>query len=498
MQYGLDSACLASLQAMPGFLRVFGYPDPNLRGGYGIDRTFQQLIGSLLTLGAFLSSIFAGAFAHFFGRKPALWLACLLTALGAAIQIGTTNWGVVYLGRLVLGIGNGFLVTFSNIYCAEAAPAHLRAVLVALFSEWVTIGSIVGAAVTNVTSKSLDKSSYQIPLGIQFIVPAVLAVGLFFVPESPRYLVNKGKLGEGRKALEVLRSDSLDAEQFELEWVEMVKGIEEERKLAGSVGPLDMFRGRNLRRTLLCFGVIASNGSWFLISYTTYFMVVSGLSVDEAFKYSVMKSCLGFIGVNLGIYLMRHVVGRRSIMMIGSVTQGLCMLIVAITATTSAGTLVARNCLIAFTSLYMFAYNAFVGAASYPVATELVSTRLRSWTVGSAISLGYFLAWLTGFCSPYFINPENMNWGAKYGYIWAGSNFVCGIFFFVCLPELKGRTLEEIDELFERRISAWKFKNTKTNITEAALKEVRNRDVGPTDSKELVEPVELVEAARKQ
>lgn len=137
---------------------------------------------------------------------------------------------------------------------------------------------------------------------------------------------------------------------------------------------------------------------------------MSGLSVDEAFKYSVMKSCLGFIGVNLGIYLMRHVVGRRSIMMIGSLTQGLCMLIVATTATTSAGTLIARNCLIAFTSLYMFAYNAFVGAASYPVATELVSTRLRSWTVGSAISLGYFLAWLTGFCSPYFINPENMNW----------------------------------------------------------------------------------------
>ncbi len=139
-------------------------------------------------------------------------------------------------------------------------------------------------------------------------------------------------------------------------------------------------------------------------------MVVSGLTVDEAFKYSLMKSCLGFVGVNLGIYLMRHVVGRRTIMMIGSLTQGLCMLVVAITATTSAGTLVARNCLIAFTALYMFAYNAFVGAASYPVATELVSTRLRSWTVGSAISLGYFLAWLTGFCSPYFINPENMNW----------------------------------------------------------------------------------------
>ena len=139
-------------------------------------------------------------------------------------------------------------------------------------------------------------------------------------------------------------------------------------------------------------------------------MIVSGLTVDEAFKYSVMNTCLGFIGVNFGIYLMRHVVGRRTILMIGAVAQGACMLGMAIAATVNEGTLLARNCLIAFSALYMFSYNAFVGDASYPVATELVSTRLRSWSVGSAISLGYVLAWLTGFCSPYFINPENLNW----------------------------------------------------------------------------------------
>lgn len=96
---------------------------------------------------------------------------------------------------------------------------------------------------TNATSKSFDRSSYQIPLGIQFIVPVLLSVGLFFVPESPRYLVNRGKLDQGRKALELLRSDSLNRKQLELEWIEMVKGIEEEKKLANSVGPLDMFRG---------------------------------------------------------------------------------------------------------------------------------------------------------------------------------------------------------------------------------------------------------------
>jgi hypothetical protein len=102
--------------------------------------------------------------------------------------------------------------------------------------------------------------------------------------------------------------------------------------------------------------------------------------------------------------------GRRTILMTGAITQGLSMLGLAISATVAPGTFAARNCLIAFIALYQFSYNAFVGDASYPTATELVSTRLRSWSVGSAISIGYLLAWLTSFFSPYFINPENLNW----------------------------------------------------------------------------------------
>ncbi|GAP91493.1 putative general substrate transporter [Rosellinia necatrix] len=481
MQYGLDSAVVGSLQAMPGFLMVFGYPDPNQPGGYGIDGTFQRLIGSLLTLGAFLSSLVAGAFAHYFGRKPALWLACGLNTIACIIQISTTNKVAIYIGRLVLGLANGFLVTFSNIYTAEASPAHLRAVMVALFSEWVNIGSIIGTAVTNETKNLLSKASYEIPLGILFIVPTLLSIGLLFVPESPRYLLSKGNSEESRRALETLRGGSLDPEELEVEWVEMVKGIEEEKRTAATTGPLDMFKGTELRRTLLCYGVIATQtgaGSWFIISYATYFMIVAGLTVDEAFKFSVMNTVLGLVGVNVGMYLMRHVMGRRTILMTGAIVQGAAMLGLAISATVAPGTFAARSSLIAFVAIYLFSYNAFVGDATYPTATELVSTRLRTWSVGSAISLGYFLAWLTSFFSPYFINPENLNWGAKYGYIWAGSNFACFVFFYLFLPETKGRTLEEIDELFNNRVSVRGFKTYRTAILDEALKDVKERNEG--------------------
>ncbi|KAF2265208.1 general substrate transporter [Lojkania enalia] len=478
LQYGLDSAAVGGLQAMPGFLKVFGYPNPNAAGGYSIGSTFQQLIASLLTLGSFVSALTAGTFSHFFGRKVALWIACVLNAIACILQMTSTSVAAIYIGRLILGFANGFLVTFSNIYTSEASPAHLRGVIVALFAYWVNIGSIIGAAVTNATKSRMDKSSYQIPIGTLFIVPLILAVGLLFVPESPRYLLAKGRPQEARKSLETLRGNSVPAEYVELEWAEMVKGIEEEKRLATTVGALDMFRGTDLRRTLLCFGMIAcqtGSGVWFVISYGTYFLIVSGLSVSDAFKYSIMATCLGFLGVNMGMYLMKRHLGRRSILILGGCICGFSQLALAVAATVSPGSKAMQNCLIGFTALFKWGYNMCVGAASYPVATELVSTRLRAWTVGSATSLGYFLAWLNAFCTPYFINPQNLGWGAKYGYIWAGSNFLCVLFFFFCMPEMKGRTLEEIDELFANKVSVFKFKSYQTTIGNEAAREVEEK-----------------------
>ncbi|OCT44893.1 putative sugar transporter [Cladophialophora carrionii] len=547
-QYGFDSAAIGALQAMPGFLKVFGFEDPNSPVGYGIDSTFQQLIGSLLTLGAFLSSILAGTFGAFYGRKTALWLACALNCVGLAIQIGTTNKGVVYLGRIVLGFSNGFLVTFSNIYTAEIAPAHLRGVMVALFAYWVNIGAILGTIVDNYTKDRLDKGSYQIPIGSLYIVPVLLAIGLFFVPETPRWLLHHNRESQARKSLETLRADSLAPEYFELEWAEIIRGVEEERKTAKSVGLLDMFRGADLRRTLLCWGTImtqAGSGSWFPIAYQTYFFQIAG--IKQAFEYSIMITCIGFVGVNCGMYAMRHLVGRRFICIFGSIVTSLCFLGMAIAQSASPGTMTTGKVTVAMVAIWGFFYNGIrgpslfrvpcshllgcVGAATYPVATELVSSRLRAWTVGSATSLQYVFAWLTSFCTPYFINPGDLNWvslthsspeceaanawfqGPKYGYIWFGSNIACAIFYFFCIPEvrigpelnmdfanqnqLKGRSLEEIDELFEKRVGVFKFKTYRTEIQEKALHDVQANTGAFLEKQPAISHVEVEQSEAK-
>lgn len=78
---------------------------------------------------------------------------------------------------------------------------------------------------------------------------------------------------------------------------------------------------------------------------------------------------------------------------------------------------------------------------------EFPSQRLRSYTFGLATSIGFLGAWLATFTAPYFINPDSLNWGPKYGYIWTPSCLIAALWTYFYLPEVHGRTFEEIDEM---------------------------------------------------
>ncbi|CAE7001266.1 hypothetical protein PTNB85_09070 [Pyrenophora teres f. teres] len=471
MQYGIDTTAVGGIQAMPGFLMVFGYEDPESPLGYGIDSTVQQLMNSLLNLGSCVSAIIAGAFGAHFGRRKGLWLACVICLAAVSVQIGTTSKAGLYVGRLLLGFANAFFVVFSTIYCSEVAPAHLREVMVGMFSVYVTFGTIIGNIIGNYSKTHLNKLAYQIPLACMYVVPILLGIALFFVPESPRWLLHHDNYEDARRSLERLRFDHGDA--LELEWAEMIRGVAEEQRLSRTSGFMDLFRGTDLRRTMLCWGTIASqsaSGVWFFVAYQTYFFSIAGIT--KAFEYAIMNSCLGFLSVLIGLYSMNKLFGRRTIMIAGAILCGLCELACGIASSVSPGSKATGNVLVAFTALFFFFYNAGVGIATSPLATELVSSRLRVWTVGSANALGYFLAWLIGFCSPYFINPRNLNWGPQYTYIWAGSNFLCVAWSYFFLPETKARSLEELDEIFEAGVPACKFKQYTCRIVEEAKQDV--------------------------
>lgn len=119
-------------------------------------------------------------------------------------------------------------------------------------------------AVANQFSKEYDnKLCYQIPLASLFAIPLCLSTLMFFVPESPRFLLLHGRDEQARRALATLRGKSFAdrPELLEEEFIEMQQGIEREKQLSSSSPVLDMFKGTDLRRTLLCWAVVLSHSS---------------------------------------------------------------------------------------------------------------------------------------------------------------------------------------------------------------------------------------------
>ncbi|RGP74524.1 hypothetical protein FSPOR_1101 [Fusarium sporotrichioides] len=456
-QYGLDFGLIGGLQAMPGFLQVYGYEDPETAIGWNISTTRQQLISSLMTLGAFISSSLAGFVAVKLGRKMCLWLACLLCAVSNVIMMATTDIGPLYLGRLLIGLANGYFMTFSQLYIQETSPAKYRGLFLTAFHLCTTFGTLVGTIIDWTTAKRPDRSAYLIPLGMIYIVPVIIFISLWFIPESPRWLILQGRYDDGLKSLDWLRPKGADVEA---ELAEIRQAIDAETAMASSVGVLDMFKSPvDRRRTMISVCAVllqAASGSMFIIAFKAYFFAMA--KVQDPFAMSNVLSTAGMTATIINAFIVVRY-GRRRVLLLGGLTiAGFFQLIFAVVYDRNPGQIVTGKVLVALSCLYMVAYNGMIAPYSWLVAGEIPSQRLRSYTFGLAAAAGFLGAWLITFTAPYFINPSALNWGPRYGYIWFPSCMICVVWVYFFLPEVKGRTLEEIDTMFNERLPARKFR----------------------------------------
>ena len=438
-------------QAMPGFLKVFGYKDPSLAAGYGIDTQFQQLITSLLNVGQIIAALSIGPLSRFFGRRYLYWFGSVLSIAALLIQILCTVQGAIYAGRLLLGLGNGLYVNATILYIAETSPAHLRGILIAMYQLSQNVGGLLGAIINNYCSKMTSRLAYQIPSSILLIIPVFLSIFALVIPESPRWLCQKGRSEEAFRSLERLRAGTLPDEHLQEELLEIKEAIEVEKELTSGVTIRDLVRGSDLRRTLLTIGAATSHqgsGIYFLVAYGTYFLQVS--NIPNPFEYSIGIQVFSVVGAMLGMVLQKYL-GRRSIFISGNVFVTITLFTVAIiwTAAGSVHTTAQGKGIVAMIMLMNFAYSYSVGPTGWLVAGELPSNRLRSLTFGIAMSVGFFCAWLTSFTTPYFFNPQHLGWGPKIGWIWGPVSLVLLLWAVFFLPETKGRTLEERIILFQ-------------------------------------------------
>ncbi|KAN0130486.1 General substrate transporter, partial [Lactarius tabidus] len=253
--FGYDTGTISGLQQMPNWLETFGHSVPvstSFPNGYGISSSQRSLVVSILSAGTFFGALFGAPFADHLGRKWGLIASCLVFSVGVAMQTAATKLPLFVVGRVWAGLGVGLVSTLVPMYQSECSPKSIRGAVVGLYQWGITIGILLANIFNNATKNRPNHSSYRIPVAIQFIWAAVLAFGMFLLPESPRWLIKKHRDDEAAHALSRLTSLHPEDPEVTAELDEIRLNLKHEEEL-GESSYLDCFRAsdnRILFRTL--------------------------------------------------------------------------------------------------------------------------------------------------------------------------------------------------------------------------------------------------------
>lgn len=293
-----------------------------------------------------------------------------------------------------------------------------------------------------------------------------------FLPESPRFLVYKGKFEEAEAVLTKLSNHPENVP----EEIQLLRAqVEEQRELHKATSIWDCFRGTNLRRTIIAMGVQIlqqAQGVSFIQNFIVTFM--EQLGFPDALRTQLLVTGCGF-AVHIITFLTFDRIGRRRSLTWGGVGLAICMLGTgAATATGSSGhySNSVANAAAALLILWYCVFGFTWGPGCWVVAAEVGTGQLRERTL--------FLSSMGSFLTSVPINFVNPYVQAKIG---GGVTFIYGSFSVVAvlwvlwmIPETKNRSLEELDEMFQARISPRKFKKYKCSGIGAVLTELEEKD----------------------
>ncbi|RYO93115.1 hypothetical protein DL766_010141 [Monosporascus sp. MC13-8B] len=396
-----------------------------------------------------------------FGRKWTFFTCVVLTAALVFIQFFARSLQVLLVGELLCGLVLGCFVVIGPTYASEVCPMALRGYLTSFTNLCFVTGQLLGNGVTAATAPLTDHWAYSIPFALQWFWVALILPGMFFIPESPWWLVRKGRLEDARDALRKLSSRHVDIEPM-LALITETNRLELDME-AGSTY-LDTIKGVNLRRTEISAGVYITQvlSGIYLINYGTYFFQQAGLETQDAFYMGIGFLAVGWVCTVLSWFLLARF-GRRRIFNVGLSVLIFLMFIIGIL-----DSIPGRPPGVAWTESTLMlvwngAYDLSVGPIVFVILGECSATRVRSKTIAVATAAQAIVGIIMTVAIPYMINPDQANMQGKLGYFFGGLGALCLVWSYFRIPETKNRTYEELDLLFDREVPAREFKAYRIN-----------------------------------
>jgi sugar porter (SP) family MFS transporter len=451
--YGYDTGVISGVIAMDNWLQTFGHPTGNPSAPFGISSSTESLVVSILSAGTFFGALSSGLSADWLGRRWAIITSCLVFSIGVAMQVASTEIPLFVVGRVFAGYGVGVVSTVVPMYQGECAPKWIRGAIVALYQWAITIGLLLAAVVNNAVQNRQNHSSYRITIGIQFIWAFILSTGIYLLPESPRWLIRRDDIQNATRSLSRLTGLPPDDPVLELELEDIKANLEAER-LLGETSFLDCFKSSDNKirlRTLTGIFIQAwqqLTGINFIFYYGTTFFMASG--IKNAFLISVATNIVNVFMTLPGAWGIERF-GRRKLLLIGAAGMCVCEFIVAIVGVSvSTENIVGQRVLIAFVCIYIAFFASTWGPIAYVVISEIFPLQVRAKAMAMSSASNWLWNFGIGYATPFLVNKQAGSAGlqVKVFFIWGSTCACCFIFAYLCVPETKGLSLEQIDLMY--------------------------------------------------
>jgi SP family sugar:H+ symporter-like MFS transporter len=369
-----DTGIIGGILAMKHWRELFstGYINP-VDGLPDVSTAEQALIVSILSAGTFFGALLSAPAADYLGRRWAMIFNSVVFAFGVILQTASTAIPMFSTGRFFAGLGVGLLSATIPLYQSETAPKWIRGTLVGCYQLSITIGLFLAAIINNATKDRSDTGSYRIPVAVQFCYALVLILGMLYLPETPRYLMKRGRVGDAAQSLSRLRRLPADdpSLQQELDEIESHYKYEVSQGSASYVACFQKPIRKRLFTGIALQALQQLTGVNFIFYYGTAYFSNSGL--ENPFLVSVITSVVNISSTIPGLWLVEKW-GRRNLLLFGAAGMAASQLIVASVGTALPDNLAANKALIAFVCFYIFFFACSWGPCAWVVTGEIVSS----------------------------------------------------------------------------------------------------------------------------
>ncbi|EGD89572.1 hypothetical protein H112_03198 [Trichophyton rubrum D6] len=463
---GYDISLISNFYAFRQFNQKFGVPLED--GTYQVPAPWQAGLSNGAAVGEIFGLFLNGWVSERFGYRWTIlgslaWLAAFISLFFTAQNVQT-----LLAGEILCGIPWGVFQTLTITYASEVCPVALRGYLTTYVNLCWGLGQLIGIGVIRSMLDREDEWSFRIPYALQWMWPLPLAIAIYMAPESPWWLVRKGRIADAKRSLLRLTSRSDESDFNADETIAMMLHTTAlEAKITRGATYWDCFKGTDLRRTeIVCMAWAMQNLSGNSFSnYSTYFLEQAGLSSSHAYSFAMGQYAINMVGVFGAWGLMSFGIGRRTLYLAG--LCGLCTMLMVMgflglvpQSHRNAGSLATGSMMIVWALFYQLS----VGTVTYSIVSELSTRRLQIKTIVLGRNLYNIVAIICNVLTPFMLNPSAWDWGNYAGFFWGGICFCCVVYSYFRLPEPQGRSFAELDVLFERGVSARKFASTQVDV----------------------------------